>query len=263
MVNIPLTDRALFFGDGVYDAAIGRNGKIYLKDLHINRLLSNAKRIGISNNIHAQSVSDILENLIKFSNLSEYFLYIQITRNHKFRKHSAKDCDYNILATIDTFSASDFSVPLSLITVEDLRYFYCDIKTLNLLPSVLAATHADAAGCQEAVFHRGTTVTECAHSNISILKSGKLYTHPNGNLILPGITRARLLCACESLNIPYSESAFSIDDMMQADEIIVSSTTKLCTKVEKVNGIAVGKKDQYTADAICKWLYDDYLDATQ
>lgn len=136
----------------------------------------------------------------------------------------------------------------------------CDIKTLNLIPAVMASTRAQLADCEEAVFHRGEIVTECTHSNIAILKNGILITHPLSNTILPGITRRHLLIACEKLGIPYRERAFTLDELYSADEIFVTSTSKLCRTANRVNNIPVGEKDPENASKICNFLYKEYVD---
>ena len=146
-----------------------------------------------------------------------------------------------------------------MITFEDRRFYYCDVKTLNLLPSVLASTEAEKRGCDEAVFHRGNIVTECAHSNVSILKDGVLITHPTDNLLLPGITRRHLLDACTVLGIPYEEREFTLEELSAADEIIVTSTTKLAKTAKTLNGISVGGKDEKNANLLCTYLENELL----
>ena len=99
------------------------------------------------------------------------------------------------------------------------------------------------AGCDEAVLHRGSRVTECAHSNISILKDGVLRTAPTDELILPGITRKHLIELAKQNNIPVDESPFSMVELMNADEIIVTSSSALCIRVATIDKIPVGGKD--------------------
>ncbi len=259
-IKIPLSDRAIFFGDGVYDAAIGFNGKIYLEDEHISRLLKNARRIGITELPTHHELSRILNFAVSKADLKEFFIYFQITRSLEHREHSYVKCErHNLLVTVDSFKTPSPNKRLSLITTEDLRYFYCDVKTINLLPSVLASGKAEESNCDEAVFHRGNTVTECAHSNISILKDGVLYTHPTDNLILPGITRKQLLLACEALGIRYVEQAFTLDELFSADEILVTSTSKLCQGAYSIDGTAVGGKDEKTSKLLRDFMYDRYI----
>src|SRR5699024_4867094 len=107
-------------------------------------------------------------------------------RNHAFTEGAG-----NLWVMLKPAEISDGIEPIKLITMEDTRFLHCNIKTLNLIPSVMASEKAKEAGCQETIFYRkGGRVTECAHSNCHILKDGKLYTAPTDNLILPGIARA-------------------------------------------------------------------------
>ena len=242
-ITVPLSDRALFFGDGVYDAMVGRGEKIFLIDEHIERLYKNAKRLGISPPLSREELCRILVEVILRSGLSAYFLYVQFSRDKSRRTHSAAGAKTNLLITATDWSLPSPEKKLSLITVRDLRYEYCDIKTVNLLPAVLASTKAEEAGADEAVFHRGEIVTECAHSNISILKNGTLITHPESSHILPGITRRHLIDCAHSLGIPVCERAFTLEELFSADEVIVSSTTKLLLSAESIDGKTVGGGD--------------------
>ena len=134
----------------------------------------------------------------------------------------------------------------------------CDVKTVNLLPAVLASKKAADNGCDEAVFVRDGIVTECAHSNIAIVKDGILYTHPLSPFILPGVTRKRLLYFCDKLKINYVEKGFSYGDMSDADEILVTSTTKLCLAAKKIDGIEIKNfKSEVGARLICA-LREDF-----
>ena len=142
------------------------------------------------------------------------------------------------------------------------RFFHCNIKTLNLLPSVLASEKAKQAGCQEAVFHRGERVTECSHSNVSIIENGVFVTAPTDNLILPGIARSNLIKACRALDIPVSETPFTVERMMQADEVIVSSSGSFCLSASHIDGVAVGGKRGDLLEKLRTYLEADFIKAT-
>lgn len=261
-MKIPLSDRAIFFGDGVYDAAVGANGKIYLEGEHIARLEQSAASIGLSNIPSVSQISDALHCIVKESGIPEFFLYFQLTRSGNTRRHSYIGfTSTNFLITIEPFTMPEPSRRLSLITKEDLRYYYCNVKTINLLPAVLASGAAEECKCDEAVLHRGQTVTECAHSNIFILKGGILKTHPTNNLILPGITRKHLLQCCGELGIKCDETPFTLEEMFSADEVLVTSTSKLCHAVEKIDDKSVGGKARKYADMLCRTMHNNYVNA--
>ena len=151
---------------------------------------------------------------------------------------------------------NDPDVPIKLNTEEDTRFYHCNIKTLNLIPSVIAYQRCIEQGCQETVFHRGERVTECAHSNILIIKDGVLCTPPRDNLILPGITLKHLLMLAEKNGIPTSEAPFTMQELADADEIIVSSSGGLCIQAVELDGKPIGGKDPKTL----KTLQDAYAE---
>ena len=138
------------------------------------------------------------------------------------------------------------------------------MKTLNLLPTVLASIQATDAGMDEAIFHRGDRVTECAHSNVSILrKDGTLQTAPADRLILPGVARAHLLRLCESLGVPVLEEPFTVKEMIEADEIIVTASGTLCRPVGEIDGIPVGGKAPILLKTLQDALLGDFMAKTE
>ena len=145
---------------------------------------------------------------------------------------------------------------------EDTRFFHCNIKSLNLLCNVMTAQRAHRAGCTETVFHRGDIVTECAHSNVSVLKDGVLYSHPNDEFILRGIAKSHMIRVCYRLGIPVLEKPFTMDFLKSADEILVTSTTKFCLAADTLNGLSVGGKDAATRVAIQNAVLQDFRDCT-
>ena len=126
------------------------------------------------------------------------------------------------------------------VTVEDTRFFHCDIKTLNLIPNVMAAQQAKEAGCEEAIFHRGDLVTECAHSNVSILKDGMFRTAPLSRLILPGTVRKHLIRLAAQEGIPVEQTSFTVQELLDADEVIVHNCGTLCNAINEIDGKKVG-----------------------
>ena len=108
----------------------------------------------------------------------------------------------------------------------------------------------------------GGRVTECAHSNVHILKRGVLCTAPTDELILPGIARAHLIRACKKLEIPVSETAFTLDELYDADEIIVTSSSNLCLYANEIDGKAAGGKDPERREKLRSFLIDEFHRAT-
>ena len=193
---VPFNDRVHFFGDGVYDATVGANGKVYLMQDHLDRFYTSAKALDIHIPMPKEELGKLLTDLLAKVDGTTHFVYWQVTRGVETRNHVyAENLPGKLWVSIRPNHLNDPDVPIKLDTAEDTRFYHCNIKTLNLLPSVVAAQHAKRIGVQETVFHRGDIVTECAHSNVSILKNGVFYSHPNDEFILRGIAKTHMIQA--------------------------------------------------------------------
>lgn len=261
-MQIPMSDRACVFGDGIYDATYSRNHIIYNLEEHIDRFFSSAEKLKITPPCNKSELAELLSELVKKVDDGEQFVYFQLTRGSAPREHSFPESKANLWVMLRPSKVKDNRKTVKLITVEDTRFFHCDIKTLNLIPNVLAAQLTKEAGCHEAVFHRGERVTECAHSNVSIIENGVFVTAPTDNLILPGIARANLIKACGKLGIPVSETPFTVERMMRADEVIVSSSGSFCLSASEIDGKPVGGKRGDILERLRVYLEDDFIKAT-
>ena len=242
-MTVPMNDRACYFGDGIFEVAYSRNYKIYSLDEHMDRLYDSADILGLNIPITKAEFSALLYELSAKVDSDEQHIYWQVSRGTEFRNHAPdKSLKANIWVMIRPMKIKDIYTPMKLITLDDTRFLHCNMKTLNLIPTVLASERAVAAGADEAVFHRSGRVTECAHSNVSIRKDGVFRTAPTDNLILPGIARANLIRFCGDLGIPVDETPFTLDELMDADEIIVSSSGSFCIAVDEIDGKPVGGK---------------------
>ncbi len=256
---IPLTDRSVFFGDAVYDACLVKHGSPYLLEAHLDRFYRGLGALRIKPRMPREELKALLCELCKKAKGEIAFLYFQAARSAPLRRHFASEEDTShLLVSVSEMAAPDRDRPLRLILASDHRYGFCHIKTTNLLPAVLAATKAATMGADEAVFVRDGWVTECAHSNISILKDGVLLTHPKGRHILPGIGREQLIAVCKSLSIPVTERPFSVRDLYDADEIFITSSSKLCLRADTVMGRDAGMKDEKNAFRILDAVFDDF-----
>ncbi len=263
-MSVPMSDRSHWFGDGVYDATCARNHKIMALEEHIDRFFNSAKLLKINLGFTKNYLSDLLNNLVNKLDDDELFVYWQATRGgHRLRSHDYREEDTaNLWITMSPEKLVDINKKLKLTMTEDTRFLHCNIKTLNLIPSVMAAQLAKEQNCDETVFHRGDIVTECAHSNVHILKGGVFITHPADEYILPGIARAHLLKACKSLGIESVERKFTLDELLNADEIIVSSSGLLCNAAYELDNKAVGGKDEATLQKLQEFVYQEWIEAT-
>ena len=259
-MSVPMTDRACWFGDGVYDAGLSRDYHMVFLDEHIDRFFRSADLLEIRIPVSKEELRGLLYDLVRRLDTGNLMYYMQVTRGSDLRSHVFPDSPANLWITFKPMEMNDGSVPEKMITLEDTRFLHCNIKTLNLIPSVIAAQRAREAGCGEAVLFRpGGRVTEGAHSNIHILKSGELRTAPADNLILPGIGRAHLLRACKALNIPAREEPFTLDELFSADEVLMTISSHPCCRANLIDGKPVGMKDEKTFSLLRDYLVREFL----
>lgn len=264
-IMISMSDRSHWFGDGVYDATCARNYKIMAIDEHVDRFFNSARLLNINLGFTKEYLKGLLNELVQKLDDDELFVYWQATRGgNGLRSHNYdKEQKANLWITICPEEITDKDKEYKLTSMEDTRFLHCNIKTLNLIPSVVAYQHAKENNCDETVFHRGDIVTECAHSNVHIIKDKKFITHPADEYILPGIARVHLLKACKALNIEVEERPFTVDELINADEVIVSSSGDLCIRATEFEGKAVGKKDNDTFNRLKEYIYQEWLECTK
>ncbi|MBO5199155.1 MAG: D-amino acid aminotransferase [Lachnospiraceae bacterium] len=263
-MTVPMNDRVCYFGDGVYEAAYVANYNIFTLDDHIDRMYRSAALVEIEIAQTKEEMKAILRDLVTKVESPNQLLYWQVTRGTAMRNHVYPDpaVPANFWVTIKPLPVKNAYQKVKLITADDTRFFHCNIKTLNLLINCMVSEKAKRAGCDEAVLHRGDRVTECAHSNVSILKDGALCTAPTDNLILPGITRAHLIANCKKLGIPVIEEPFTLDDLRNADEVLISSSTAFVRSASEIDGTPVGGKAPELLKKIQDAMRQEFIDAT-
>lgn len=250
-MQIPLCDRSVFYGDAVYDAVLVLDRKCFALDLHLDRLYNSCALTQIDFRMERKELIAEIDRLLAASPMGQTMLYIQVTRGAAPRKHEfPANAKPNLIMYVASIQLPPREKRASLASVEDLRFRYCNIKTTNLMPNVFAAQKATSLGATEALFHRGDRVTEAAHSSILMLKDGALVVPPLDELILPGITRAVIAKLCEKAGIPVVTRIFTVAELMDADEIILCSTTKNVIFVYEIDGEPVAGKDRALAEKI-------------
>ena len=249
---VPMNERACYFGDGVYEATIALNHKPMHFDDHIDRIYNSARLIEIEIPMEKAEMKAMLQSLVDQVEGDSLFLYWQVTRGVGMRNHPFRGVDgkASVWAWVRPNGMRNPYGAYKCITMEDTRFLHCNIKTINLLPAVIANQRAEEAGCDETIFHRGDRVTECSHSNVHIIKDGALITAPLDNLILPGIVRKHIIELCHELGIPVREEPYTVEDLMNADEVFFSSSIALTSRVCEIDGKPVGMKDEKTFAAI-------------
>jgi len=241
---IDIEDRGYQFGDGVYEVIRVYDGVLFTGDEHLERFYSSAEKIKITVPFQKEDLLDLMNQLIRVNNVHDGSIYMQLTRGASPRNHVFPSVDTKPVLTAYTKEVArpveSLENGVAAMVAEDIRWLRCDIKSLNLLPNLLAKQAATEQGCYEAILHRNGLVTEGSASNAYIVVDGKIKTHPATNLILNGITRQVVARLCKENNIPFSEEAFTLDELRNADEIFVTSTTSEVMPVVKLDEREVG-----------------------
>jgi len=248
----PFEERGLQFGDGVYEVIRIYQDRYFLLEEHIDRLYRSAEAIRLHVPYDKKQLLEKLEQLLQMNNVNEdAMVYLQVTRGSFPRLHSfPAEVRPNLYAYIRTMPRRMNEIENGVFTVltKDIRWEYCYIKSLNLLPNILAKQEAVDRGAFEAILYRDRFVTEGSSSNIFLIKEGKVYTHPATERILNGIVRMKVKEFCESLHIPFIETAFSIGEIQEADEMFLTSSTSGIIPIIKVEEhvISQGKPGEMT-----------------
>jgi len=248
----PFEERGLQFGDGVYEVIRIYQDRYFLLEEHIDRLYRSAEAIRLHVPYDKKQLLEKLEQLLQMNNVNEdAMVYLQVTRGSFPRLHSfPAEVRPNLYAYIRTMPRRMNEIENGVFTIltKDIRWEYCYIKSLNLLPNILAKQEAVDRGAFEAILYRDGFVTEGSSSNTFLIKEGKVYTHPATERILNGIVRMKVKEFCESLHIPFIETAFSIGEIQEADEMFLTSSTSGIIPIIKVEEhvISQGKPGEMT-----------------
>ena len=239
-VCISPDDRGFLFADGVYEVIRSYGGRLFMPDAHFRRLRCSLDALAIAAP-DLTRLEEIARQLIADNHLeqADASIYIQITRGAAPRQHTFPDTGVRPTIYVSARSApcprEKWERGVAVLTVPDLRWMRCDIKSLALLPNVLAGEKARAAGCEEAVFLRDGYVTEGSHTSFAAFIHGRLTTHPANHLILPSVTREIVLDLCRKVAIPVKETPISESDLEDSDEILLMGTTTEIMPVVRVD----------------------------
>ena len=236
------------FGDGVYEVWRMIDGRAFEADAHLERLAFGLRELRITAPSVAQPAEfhAMAHRLLDASGLGagEATLYLEITRGaaprtHQFPPPGTSPTVYavaNRLETPEKLRAKGASA----ITTSDVRWLRCDIKTVQLLPNVLAKQAAVEQGAIEALFVREGVVTEGSHTNVFGVLDGMVRTHPSNHLILSGVTRKVVLGIAHELGLAVREEPFRESDIARLSEAFVVGTTTDVMPLVRVNGQTVG-----------------------
>ncbi|HLR65605.1 MAG TPA: D-amino-acid transaminase [Virgibacillus sp.] len=241
---IDMEDRAYQFGDGVYEVIGVYDRQPFLLDEHMERLERSAKELQLKLPYATKQLKVKLEELVAVNQLVEGIIYLQVSRGIASREHYFPSSGVSPITVAYTReeermrSVEDKGA--TAVLTEDIRWLRCDIKTLNLLPNVLAKQKAVENDAIESILHRGDIVTEASASNVFMVKDGNVFTHPANNYILNGITRKKIFQLCKTLGITVKEQTFTVDEMLKADEVFITATKLDVVPILKIDDKTIG-----------------------
>lgn len=243
--RLPVDERGLQFSDGVYEVALVWDGQFIDLDRHLVRLERSAAAVELPLPLTRSEIRAVAEELLRRENPSRAALYLQVTRGVAPRDHRfpAGDVPPTVIVYLKDAPVDEQGLArgVQAITEPDLRWLRCDIKSVSLLPNVLARQHAAARGVREAILVRaGVGVTEGSATNIWMVRHGSIVTAPESNWILSGIVRGVVLELANHENLPVAERFASQEELMQADEVFLTSTTSFVTPIVEVDGRRIG-----------------------
>ncbi|AGA25855.1 aminotransferase class IV [Singulisphaera acidiphila] len=230
--RVPIWDRGFLFGDAVYEVMRIYQGRCWLEEAHMGRLKRSLASMEFPT-VDLTELVDRMNRTIAASGVQEGTAYLHITRGVAPRAHAFPDpasvppTELIVIRDYDDAKPAQNRVSgVAMLSHPELRWKRCDVKSTNLLANVMAHEAAHRAGCFEAILvGEDGLVTEATHSSVLWVRDGRLEGTPEGNGILPGTTRQFLVKEAGAAGIPFAEARLSLDELKQADEVLLVGTT--------------------------------------
>jgi D-alanine transaminase len=244
--KISVLDRGFIFGDGVYEVIPVYSRRAFRLAEHLQRLRHSLGEIKLANPHSDAEWTDIIQQLIAGNAPEDQYLYLHITRgvakrDHAFPNPPVAPTVFVMSYPLNTPPAELLQSGISAITAPDNRWLRCDIKAISLLPNVLLRQMAIDAGCAETIMIRDNEfMTEGAASNIFVVKNDMLLAPPKDKLMLPGITYDVILELAAANGIPHQVRKVLVSEVFNADELLLTSSTKEVLAITQLDGKVVG-----------------------
>ena len=243
--RVPVLDRGFLFGDGVYEVIPAYGGRPFRLPQHLARLRDSLEAIGMQPPLDDAAWAEVLQTLVDRNGEGDQSLYLQVTRGVAPRRDHAfpQDAAPTVFAMSSPIPAPDPVVVeqgVAAITLPDIRWQYCHIKAITLLPAVLMRQEAQARGAVEAILIRDGLATEGAASNLFAVLDGVLVTPPKGPTLLPGITRDLVLELARDHGVNWREADIPLEELGRADEVWLTSSTREIVPVTRLDDQPVG-----------------------
>jgi D-alanine transaminase len=236
-------DRGFIYGDGVYEVIPAYGGHYLRLDAHIARLERSLAEARIANPYPAQRWAEILTELLSRHGGGDASIYLQVTRGVAPRDHAFPDCPPTVFAmprALKPVPAAQVEGGLKATSLADIRWQWCQIKSISLQGAAMLRQQAIDAGADEAILHRGRWVTEGAAANVFVVIDGAVLTPPPSNWLLHGITRDLVLELAAQVDLRVDERPLRLKELLAADEIWLSSSTKEVLAASQLDGAPVG-----------------------
>jgi D-alanine transaminase len=243
--SIPVDDRGFLFADGIYEVVRVYGGQPFLFEPHLTRMRAGLAALRIDA-APLKGLERAARRLIEENGVADHgTIYIQITRGVAPRKHAfpapgVTPTVYMVAKPFTQYPDEYFDSGVPAITLPDTRWSRCDIKSISLLPNVLANQQAHDAGAFEALFVKDGVIIEGSHSNLFAVLDDTLITYPSCNYILTGITRNLVMDLARELDIPVAEAPLYWDRRHDVTELFLSGTTTEVMPVTRLDGEPVG-----------------------
>lgn len=258
-------DRGFLFADGVYEVIPAYRGRLFALEPHLGRLERGLAALGLTGAPERADLEALLVELAARNGGGDLAVYLQITRgapparDHAFPAATPPTV-FAMASPLKPAPAAQLRDGIAAVTLEDIRWGACHLKTIALLPNVLARQQALDRGAADAILVRDGLLTETAAGNLFLVRDGGLLTPPADHRILPGITRALLLELAAAAAIPYQERELPAAELATARELWLTSTTKELLPITRVDGRPVGDGRPGPLWRRLAGLFQDYKD---
>ncbi len=246
--RVSVFDRAFLMGDGVYEVTSVLDGRLVDFDGHLARLQRSCDELSLPNPYDRDRWLAIHREAVARNGLIDGMVYLQVTRGSSGDRDFLWPAPGQCPPTVVLFTQSKPGLAdnpaarsgIRVISLDDLRWGRCDIKTVQLLYASWAKTQARHAGCDDAWLVQDGMVTEGASSNAYIVKDGRIVTRQLSRAILHGITRTAVLRLAAEQALEVEERPFSLAEAQAADEAFITSASMFVTPVIEIDGVPVG-----------------------
>jgi len=261
--RISVLDRGFLFGDGVYEVIPVYGGKSFRLAEHLERLDNSLTAIHLENPLSHEQWGEVLTRVIG-DVAGNQSLYVQVTRgvdsmrNHLFPSATVQPTVFAMAWEAKPRKPEIARDGISAITLDDVRWLRCDIKSVALLGNVLLRQAAEDAGTEESILIRNGQVTEGSSTNVFLVLNGEILTPPKTNLLLPGITRDLVLDLAREAGMPCAERALTRATLEDADEIWLTSSSREVVAVTRLDDDLVGDGKPGTTWQRMDELFQDY-----